>query len=101
MLTYGYKHSYEKWKHISSSLHICHHELVTTLCCCSIYIPKVKFWLLQIKSADQIWSLKKHWMKISYNKKVSSLDEKKLNNKNASLRIQISFDWMKIYFGIT
>ena len=40
-------------------------------------------------------------MKISYNKKVSSLDEKKLNNKNASLRTQIYFDWIKIYFGIT
>ena len=40
-------------------------------------------------------------MKISYNKNVSSLDEKKLNNKNTSLRIHIYFDWMKIYFGIT
>ena len=31
-------------------------------------------------------------MKISYNKKVSSLDEKKLNNKNASVWIQIYFN---------
>ena len=31
-------------------------RFLTTLCCCSIYILKVNFWILQTKMEDEIWS---------------------------------------------
>ena len=39
-------------------------SFLTALCCFSIDILKVKFWHLQIKMEDQIWSLEKYRMNI-------------------------------------
>ena len=41
---------------------------------------------------EQVWSLKKHQMKNSYNNKYFNWLEKKLNNKNISFSIQICFE---------
>ena len=52
-------------------------SFLTTSRCCSIYILKVKFPILQMKMEDQIWSPEQYRMKNYYNKK-NYLDEKKV-----------------------
>ena len=70
-------------------------RFLTTSCCCSIYTLKLKFWLLQIKMDDQIWSLEKY-QKI-YKIKNCFNSMKNIYNKNITFWIQIYFNWMKSF----
>ena len=52
-------------------------SFLTSLCCSSICILKIKFWILETQMEDQICSPEKYWMKNSYKKKYVLLEWKK------------------------